>query len=104
MKVWDAETGAELATLQAHSVSALSVAFSPDGKRLVSGGYDGSRQRERGVVKLWEAATGRELLVLGEHAHAVNGVAFSPDGQHVASSSSDKTVRLWRLADSGPTK
>jgi len=64
------------------------VAFSPDGKRIVSGGYDNS-------VKVWNVATGRETLKLKGHAGWVQSVAFSPDGRWIASGGNDNVVKVW---------
>src|SRR5213594_4311364 len=50
------------------------IAFSPDGRRLASGHFDGK-------VKVWDAQAGTELLVFAAHAQPVRGVAFSPDGR-----------------------
>ena len=61
--------------------------FSPDGKRIVSGGADQ-------MVKVWDAE-GRDLLTLSGHKALVWGVAYSPDGTRIVSGSFDKTVRLW---------
>jgi WD40 repeat protein len=84
----DAATGQELLTLKGLIFGVLSVAFSPDGKRLVTGSFDKK-------VKLWDAATGRELLTLQGHTDAVWSVAFSPDGRRLATASEDRTVKLW---------
>ena len=65
-----------------------SVAFSPDGRLLASGGSDRT-------VRLWDPATGKHRRTLKGHTNIVYAVAFSPDGQLLASSGRDKTVRLW---------
>ena len=69
-----------------------SVGFSPDGKRLVSGGNDGS-------VRLWDAEEGSEILVLKGHEDWVRSVGFSPDGKRLVSGGDDGTVRLWDAED-----
>jgi tetratricopeptide (TPR) repeat protein len=64
------------------------VAFSPDGQRLASGGWDNTK-------KIWDSATGQELFSLNGHAGGVISVAFSPDGRRLASGSYDNTVKIW---------
>jgi WD40 repeat protein len=60
------------------------VCFSPDGKRLASGGG-------RGEVEVWDAQTGLELLTLNG---AQLRLCFSPDGRRLASASG-KAVKVW---------
>jgi WD40 repeat protein len=52
LKLWDAQTGQEILTLKGHSDRVWSVAFSPDGKRIVSGSVDET-------LKLWDSQTGQ---------------------------------------------
>ena len=68
--------------------SILSVAFSSDGTRIVSGSEDKS-------VRVWDASTGAELKVLNGHTDSVLSAAFSSDGTRVVSGSWDKSVRVW---------
>ena len=53
-RLWDAETGREVATLKGHDGPVYSAAFSPDGKRVVTASYDKT-------ARLWDAETGREI-------------------------------------------
>ncbi|CEJ62508.1 Putative WD domain protein [Penicillium brasilianum] len=81
----------ELQTLEGHSDSVPSVAFSRDGRLLASGSDDK-------IVKLWDPATGALKHTLEGHSDLVWSVAFSPDGQLLASGSEDKTIKLWETA------
>ncbi|MGH6815307.1 MAG: WD40 repeat domain-containing protein [Hyphomicrobiaceae bacterium] len=74
-----------------------SVAFAPDGARLLSGSADKS-------LKLWDAATGRLIRTFEGHSDSVTSVAFSPDGLRIASGGFDGTTRLWdgRMAATPP--
>ena len=71
--------------------SVYTVAFSPDGKLLASGGDDNA-------VILWDVADGSESESFIEHGKSVMSIAFSPDGHLIASASLDGFVRLWPVS------
>jgi WD40 repeat protein len=75
---------------QGHHKSVTSVAFSPDGKMIVSGSLDRR-------LRLWDIQGNPISKPFWGHRDSVWCVAFSPDGQMIASGSYDGTVRLWNL-------
>ena len=74
-----------------HEDEVWSVAFSPDGKTVVTASRDN-------MVRLWEAASGKEIRQFQGHQGGVSSVVFSPDGKTVATASHDRTLRLWEVA------
>ncbi|BAZ80247.1 serine/threonine protein kinase with WD-40 repeats [Sphaerospermopsis kisseleviana NIES-73] len=78
-----------LQTLTGHSNLVTSVAYSPDGKTLASGGDK--------TIKLWAVKTGNLLQTFTGHSNLVTSVAYSPDGQTLASASNDNTIKLWAV-------
>jgi WD40 repeat protein len=90
LRLWDAATGKNTATLRGHANYVLTVAFSPDGKTLASGSNDST-------VRLWDVATGQNIAILKGHTQPVYSVTFSPDGKTLASGG-DHTIRLWDVA------
>ena len=77
-----------LKTLNGHSKTVNSVAYSPDGTKIVSGSDDET-------IKIWDANKGEHLQTLRGHADYVNSVAYSPDGTKIISGSLDKTIKIW---------
>ena len=70
--------GSCLQVLLGHSGNVSSVAYSPDGKRIVSGSWDKT-------VRVWDAQTGEALHTLEGHSTVVTSVAYSPDGKRIES-------------------
>jgi WD40 repeat protein len=80
-----------------HDKDVLAVAFSPDGRRALTGSSDKT-------ARIWEVKTGQLLQRLAGHTAAVTGVWFSSDGDRVLTLSNDATCRLWRAAPAGADK
>ena len=77
-----------LKTLEGHTDEVYSVAYSPDGTKIVSGSHDNT-------IKIWDANTGQCLKTLEGHSLDVNSVAYSPDGTKIISGSYDNTIKIW---------
>jgi WD40 repeat protein len=91
-RIWDLAKEVEMLKLEVSAEEGVySVAFSPDGRKLLTG--DGG-----GVVCLWDLLTGREVSRIEGHEDVVWSVAFHPDGRRAVSGSGDGTIRIWDLA------
>lgn len=88
--LWDAATRRKVARFEYPSI-VWSVAFSPDGRWLLSAHGDGA-------VLVWDVVERERVASFNEHSGGVRGVAFSPDGKRVVSGSEDRTVTIWNLA------
>ncbi|KAI0090929.1 WD40-repeat-containing domain protein [Irpex rosettiformis] len=93
VRIWDSKSGTLLIDLpHVHTNQVFSVAFSPDGKYLVSGCWDNA-------IKLWDADTGESLMTSPRgHTKRVYSLVFSSDGSSIVSSSGDATIKIWDRA------
>lgn len=86
----DAEKGLadENLTLAGHGGMVYQVAFSPDGRRLVTASEDKT-------VRLWDLAGSEETRIIGKLPDAAYSAVFSPDGKRIAATCRDNRLRVW---------
>ncbi|MDE0017142.1 MAG: T9SS type A sorting domain-containing protein [Candidatus Poribacteria bacterium] len=91
LHLWDVASGAHKAEFLGHPSGIFSVAFSPDGKTLASGGVD--------KLYLWDIDSGTRKLSITGHTDGVYSIAFSPDSKTLASGSREQ-IHLWDIGTS----
>jgi len=96
IKIWDLKTGKLAATLKGHTESVMCLAWTPDGKTLISGSLDHS-------IRTWNTSKWKQIIVLDGHTKlGVYDIAISPNGRILASASENGTGRLWNLDNNQP--
>jgi len=98
-------SGRKINSLPGHPDQLNTVAFSPDGGMLATGGGYNDHPapiNPPGDVRLWSVATGALVTTLDGHGGAVSDVAFSPDGKTLASACYDGMIRFWNVANISP--
>ncbi|MFI7670621.1 TIR domain-containing protein [Nocardia sp. NPDC049526] len=90
IQLWDTETWKPIGEfMTGHRLEVSQVAFSPDGKRIVTASFDRT-------LRLWDTESRQPIgEPLRGHEAQVTSVAFSRDGRRIVSGSSDKTLRVW---------
>ena len=96
VRIFDAATGATIRDLPHGRASEInSVAFSADGKRLITAGGDF-------LAHVWDVESGQELGAKIRHASSISTAEFSLDGKRILTSSSDRTARIWDAVSGTP--
>ncbi len=90
IRLWDFPSGQLQSLFSGHTAAVKSLALSPDGRILASGGGDGDP-----TVRLWSIEQEVRLRTLSSHSRAVLSLAISPNGNILASGSEDNTIILW---------
>ncbi len=88
--LWDAETSEQVRTFAGHTERVKAVAFSPDGRQILTGSIDKT-------AILWDAQSGEKLRTFSGHEFHCSDVDFLPDGKHVLTTSG-KGTELWEIA------
>lgn len=94
-QLWSASTGQKVGPPLLQQDGTISVAFSPDGRRLATG-------TEAGTVRIWEVPSGKPRTPIMPHQHKVKRALFSPDGTLLATQTMNGAVRLWDAATGSP--
>jgi WD40 repeat protein len=89
IKIWDTKTGELLSMIKLETI-VFCLAWTSDGKKLISGSYDGS-------IRIFDTATLRQIAIIGGHKYEVYAISLFQNEQLLASASLDNTVRLWNL-------
>lgn len=91
VKLWNADTGAEIRTFTGHASEVGAVAISADGSRVLSGD-------QKGVIKLWDTASGSGIrsMTITEKESSVNALRFSPGGRFFTSLTAT-TLAVWDI-------
>jgi WD40 repeat protein len=90
VKIWDAKMGEHLKTLNHYDYDMVrSLAWTSDGKKLVSSSYK--------LIRIFDTATWKQITILEGHTGIVSAISLSQNSRLLASVSWDKTARLWNL-------
>jgi WD40 repeat protein len=89
VKLWDLASGRILESSQKQEGSLYSIAYSPNGKYLVSGSFK--------TFTIWDAQSLKELNKISGLTSRIESVAFSPDSQFIGTGSSDGSVKIWNV-------
>ncbi|KAG2054554.1 WD40 repeat-like protein [Suillus hirtellus] len=90
IKIWDTTTGELVATLKGHKYIVSCLAWTKDGKTLISESSDHS-------IRTWNTTTWKQTALLESHTNLIWAIAISPNDRILASASHDETVLLWNL-------
>ncbi len=94
-RIWDAATGNIRRELEGHKCLQNSIAFSRDGRLVVTaGGSDGKCEKDN-TARIWEVDSGKCLNTLAGHTDQVTSAVFSSDDSLIVTSSRDSTIRIW---------
>ena len=95
IELWELATLTRIGTMSEPDHVPMFVAFSPDGRHVVSTCLD--QRPDQQAVRVWDAVNLKLKTRLDGHTMSAGFTAFSPDGRTIATGSLDSTIRLWDL-------
>ena len=101
LRIWETASGSEVAQIVGLPNGSQVLAFSPDGRFLVSTHGDkrciGNRGKDDRTTIVWDIASGKKVIDFSGNYNPVTCVAFSPDGKTLVTGNSDCTLLTWDL-------
>lgn len=94
IRIFEVETGKEVATIEDHADWIFDIAFSPDGKRLASASRDKTS-------KVFDVEKKESLVTFPGHGETVFSVVFAPDGKSIITAGGDRQIRAWNPDEDG---
>jgi WD40 repeat protein len=94
---WDLETAQPVREFTGHGAQVNTIALSPNGRQLLSGGGTAFSRAEDFSLILWDTTTGLEIRRLQGHTAPVTDIVFNPDGRTAVTSSADRTLIIWDI-------
>src|SRR5262249_16857695 len=105
VRLWDVQSGQQLHCLQAGKESGKEfincVAFSPDGRRALSGSSTTYHREFVGSIRLWDLENGKEVRCFADRGFQLWAVVFCPDGRRPLVGGGEGLVRLWDVESGG---
>jgi WD40 repeat protein len=96
-RLWDTETGREIAVLPGHDEGVRLMRFSPSGDRIAT-----AEAFPNNILRLWDVSSGKLLATMRGHMNQINAIRFSDDEKSIATCSMDRTVRIWDNSPAPP--
>lgn len=93
IRIWDYKTQKLIKTLSNQGLTINSIAYTPDGKYIISGGKDK-------VISFWDTDNGQCVRKLNGHSGVINSIVVSKDGMSIISAGDDYIIRLWSINNS----
>jgi len=88
LKLWDVKSGEEIRSFSGHQDTVSTISFSPDGKKILSGGNDYS-------IRIWNVTSGKEIHPRKSHFSYLEKLAFTAKGRKLIAGYSDNSIRIW---------